>query len=205
MYIERLPQQPISKSEVRQWRREFARAFLKGPVHEFRTGGTKYFAKPSVSKLMETWEGEMVTTEISYRKPKNKKVYENVVGCLWHKLADSPGMVLSDFRDRIEGYAYSYNAGFDPLTGDSLKDVKSFEFYTQKKNDKGEVISIEEKKVPKALDELQTSKDMDAVAEPYGAKRNNVVPDEDVMKLLLGLICDDDFKRKVDNLKKKKR
>lgn len=180
MYIGKTYDAAKSRADHRMWKRRCAREFLKGPVHEFRTGTAGE-------------DGETVVMTVTYRKPKKKvrEANDPIVGCLWEKLADCPGQPLSHFRDRIETYAYSYNAGFDPLTGNSLKDVKSFEFYIEKST------GMEEKAVPKAFDEYEASQVGEVVTEPFSPTRNNVVPDPDVMTFLLGLICDDDFKKKV--------
>lgn len=197
MYVGKTYDAAKSKADHRMWKRRFAREFLKGPVHEFRTWKELIQSSGPENPIVKTTPNRTFKhVKVGYRKPKAKVRTANdpIVGCLWEKLADCPGQALSDFRDRIEGYAYSYNAGFDPLTGNSLKDVKSFEFYIEKSN------GMEEKAVPKAFDEFEASQKAEVVTEAFSPTRNNVVPDPEVMKLLLDLICDDDFKKKVEGL-----
>jgi hypothetical protein len=133
---------------------------------------------------------------------KKRKYDDTVVRTLIHKLSEENARAISDHDDRIDGYAWSYDHGYDPLTGDSLKDIKSYEYFEDVKDDAGKVIGLRERKVEdyKKIDEAKVSQNVkDFVREPIHGCRGQVMPNKDNLKVMMDLIFDEKFIERIED------
>jgi hypothetical protein len=109
---------------------------------------------------------------------KKRKYEDTIVRPFIDKLADKDVSSIADHNDRIDAYAYSYDQGFDPLTGVSLKGVES---------------DTEEYAV--------SQKSKNFVREPLPSCRGQVIPNLENLKIIMGLILDDEFVGRVEDYK----
>jgi hypothetical protein len=123
---------------------------------------------------------------IKFHSKKKDVSKASVIRATHDWLSDTCNRTVDECREYVEDYANTYRKGYDPLSFTSLKDIKSFEFYMEKKDENGKFIGIAEKKVPKTLDELEISQRAQmSEVDDYGTKRNQVAPDPEVMKMLI--------------------
>ncbi len=115
-------------------------------------------------------------------------------------LSEEHNRTVLEIREYVKDYADTYNQGYDPLTFAPLDSVESFEYFMEKKDEKGNFIDMKLKNPPKRLDELKASKTPTKSKKElaYGEKRNQVVPDMGVYQMLLERIFTPDF---VDKMK----
>jgi hypothetical protein len=177
------------------WRRRMLKEMLTGPIFDIIA-----YDPNAVDKDGNPITEPICVGSLRYKKPKRQKD-ETLYKPIWEKLADTSYRTLEDFQDLIEGYAYSYNKGFDPATGQSLKTVRSFEYFKEIKDENEKVIRLVLRSdlglPPKAIDEFAGSQSEQKNSAPAGDTRNNVVPNEEVMSLLMSKIFDEDFRRKI--------
>jgi hypothetical protein len=158
----------VFRKELKAFRKSYLKMALKGPIADVCR------VDPDARDVNDNpIDGPINLFSIKYHpKKKTAEKVETKFQALWYRLADQPEISLTDIRDRVETYAYSYRNGFDPLTGEKLEG-KNME------------------------DALAPAK---SAIPPIGDHRNNVIPSEEGMITLKTLICDREFIRAVDNL-----